>query len=309
MTKTMISLEVENGNSHLNIYLNNIYSINILDIKFIFLKLFGYIIISTYFNCFIVCVYSSTEQLFNKRTMFTHIGRSRGNNDTTKLNENCRDCVTWSGSRSAEERKERERETDWKKKGGRENRCVTHFAISGTVDEGAACTRGGERSVSARAYSGRGRSDLTARSLPEFAPVFSTRASDGGTRARSRVHEAVYTQHARRCVPDATRDRDPRRKATRRGTRPAGRRPCARLLHFRRRRALHRDAVRALPPRVCASGTFSPLMRDTSRGHFCFHTGMQVHHHDFCCEESFVPAGCVFVTLKLRYFTFFNLSN
>lgn len=46
------------------------------------------------------------------------------------------------------------------------------------------CTRCGERSVSARAYSGRGRNDLTARSLPEFTPVFSTRASDG-------VHEGV----------------------------------------------------------------------------------------------------------------------
>lgn len=40
MTKSMMSHEVENGNSHLNIYLNNIYcNINIIDIKFIFLKL------------------------------------------------------------------------------------------------------------------------------------------------------------------------------------------------------------------------------------------------------------------------------
>lgn len=127
---------------------------------------------------------------------------------------------------------ERKRKRNGLEKKGRENRCVTHLAISGTVDGGAACTRGGERSVSARAYSGRGWSDLTARSLPEFTPVFSTRTSDGGVRAKSRVHEGVCTQHARRCVPDVTRERDPRREATRRGTRPAGRRPCARYSTF-----------------------------------------------------------------------------
>lgn len=160
---------------------------------------------------------NNCNYLIKEQCLHTLVGRGK---TMCELNENHEDCATRSGSGSERRRAERKRKRNGLEKKEEERTGalrISRFPARQTKARRVG-TRGGERSVSARAYSGRGRCDPTARSLPEFTPVFSTRP-------RSRVRARAYVYNAL----GATRERDPRRKAAPRQPR---RRPCARYSTF-----------------------------------------------------------------------------
>lgn len=183
-------------------------------------------------------------------------------------------------------KKEKEKRIEKKeKRRKRENRCVTHLAISGTVDEGAVCMYARRRTERIRSSVFRSRSDRPNRAI--VARVYSRFLDTGERRrhGRDRTRGAcVYTiRHARRCILDATRERDPRRVKHAAGWPPTLRA----LLHFRRRRALHRDAVRALHPRACLAA-----VRERER-----------HSLALSCVTQSASAGTSIFTVECGYIT------
>lgn len=169
-----------------------------------FLKLTKLIILSIHFNSFIICIYFSNNRnyLIKEQCFYTTASVDCGKTATCGLNKNCEDCAAWNGRKERRRERPKKRERLKKKEEEREQvRYVSRDFRYGRRRCGV-YTRGGERSVSARAYSGRGRSGLAARSLPEF----TSRFLDTDQRRRGRIH--IITRS-----PSRSR-RDP-------GTRPA----------------------------------------------------------------------------------------
>lgn len=187
--------------------------------------------------------------------------------------------------RSGGERKERERETDWKKRRKREQ---VRYA-SRDFRHGRRRRGGLVRAAENGAY-----------------PLERIPVAAGATQPRDRCPSLLpFSRHGRDRAYARGRMYITLSARPGNATRDAKRRRGSHAADLARVTPLSKEANRA-GERCTVCGTFSPLMRDTIRirDHFCFHSECRCITMTFVAGGSFVSGSCTFVNFKARRVTY-----